>query len=244
MLQQTQQELTPAQSEQPQTTPYRTAIHDHGRYPVITGDKFFHNGYPYPINTTDKSGVRLDILTPIAAELDAMLGAYSRVCFVRFDLRLPEGTTVDTGNGWVSQLFRKLRERLKSKFRRPEGVTAPIHNFAYGWVREQKNAEQHHYHCWLALPHKHIQRIGGRTYGVGSAIVDIWCGLTGEEHTLTQLLSKNDKHSTSYVIHRGQPETLKGPIYWVSYLAKESGKQQTGKGDRVHSTSQLRNKKP
>lgn len=79
MQQQTQTELPPTQSAQPQTTPYRTIVHDHGRYPAITGDKFFHSGYPYPINTTDRSGVRLDILTPIAAELDAMLSAYSRV---------------------------------------------------------------------------------------------------------------------------------------------------------------------
>ena len=70
-----------------------------------------------------------------------MLSSYSRVYLTRFDLRLPAGTPVDTANEWVSQLFKKLRERLKSKFRRPEGVADPIPNFAYGWVREKRNGK-------------------------------------------------------------------------------------------------------
>ncbi|HBT3580429.1 TPA: inovirus-type Gp2 protein [Klebsiella michiganensis] len=244
MQQQTQTELPPTQSAQPQTTPYRTVVHDHGRYPVITGDKFFHNGYPYPVNTTAESGVRLDILTPIAAELDAMLSSYSRVYLTRFDLRLPAGTPVDTANEWVSQLFKKLRERLKSKFRRPEGVADPIPNFAYGWVREKEMAKQVHYHCWIALPHRQVKRLGTPTSGIAGAITEIWTSLSGGEPTLLEFPKSNDKYTKHYVIERGKPETLEGPIFWLSYLAKERGKYQTGKGDKVHSTSQLRNKKP
>lgn len=243
MLQQTQPELIPAQSEQLQTTPCRTVSHDHGRYQVITGGKFFYNGYTYPINTTDKSGVRLDILTPIAAELDAMLSAYSRVYLTRFDLRLPAGTPVGIANEWVSQLFKKLRERLKSKFRRPEGLANPVINFAYGWVREKEMAKQVHYHCWIALPHRQIKRLGTPTSGIAGAITEIWANLSGGEPTLVELPKSSDKYTKYYVIERGKPETLEGPILWLSYLAKERGKYQTGKGDRVHSASQLRNKK-
>jgi len=242
LLQQTQSELTPAQSEQLKTTPCRTVSHDHGRYQVITGDKFFHNGYTYPINTTDKSGVRLDILAPIAAELDAMLIAYSRVYLTRFDLRLPAGTPVDTANEWVSQLFKKLRERLKSKLRRPEGLANPIINFAYGWVREQEVAKQVHYHCWIALPHRQVKRLGTPTSGIAGVITEIWANLSGGEPTLVELPKSSDKYTKHYVIERGKPETLEGPLFWLSYLAKTRGKYQTGKGDRVHSTSQLRNK--
>lgn len=110
-----------------QATPYTTTVHKHGRYRVIAGDVFIRHGYDYPINTTDRSGVRLDILTPIAEQLDAMLSIYSRVYFTRFDLRLPENTPINTGNTWVSDLFKKLRERLKSKLNRPVGLaeTAP-----------------------------------------------------------------------------------------------------------------------
>ena len=243
MQQQTQTELSPTQPAQPQTTPYRTVVHEYGRYQVITGDNFFHNGYPYPINTTAESGVRLDILTPIAAELDAMQSAYSRVYLTRFDLRLPAGTPVDTANEWVSQLFKKLRERLKSKFRRPEGVAAPILNFAYGWVREKEMAKQVHYHCWIALPHRQVKRLGTPTSGVAGAITEIWANLSEGEPTLVEVPKSSDKYTKYYVIERDKPETLEGPILWLSYLAKERGKYQTGKGDKVHSTSQLRNKK-
>lgn len=64
---------------------------------------------------------------PLAAELDAMLSAYSRVYLTRFDLRLPAGTPVDIANEWVNQLFKKLRERLKSKFRRDRRTGKSCH---------------------------------------------------------------------------------------------------------------------
>ncbi|WP_105467712.1 YagK/YfjJ domain-containing protein [Escherichia coli] len=231
------------QSQITQTTPYTVITHAHGRYPVIAGDTFYHNGRAYQINTTEKSGVRLDILRPIVEELDAMLSSYSRVFLSRFDLRLPDGTAVEESNKWVRQLFKKLRERLKSKTKRPEGVTSPINEFAFSWVRERHEVEKDHYHCWIALPHRQINRLGGRSYGVGSAIIDIWCQLTGGEHTLVHLAKKKKaEYPNHYVIERGQPETLEGPIYWLSYLAKVRGKYQTGKYDRVHSTSQLRNR--
>ncbi|EFB6061861.1 inovirus Gp2 family protein [Escherichia coli] len=230
------------QSQITQTTPYTVITHTHGRYPVIAGDTFYHNGRGYQINTTEKSGVRLDILRPIVEELDAMLSSYSRVFLSRFDLRLPDGTAVEESNKWVRQLFKKLRERLKSKTKRPEGVTSPINEFAFSWVRERHEVEKDHYHCWIALPHRQINRLGGRSYGVGSAIIDIWCQLTGGEHTLVHLAKKKAEYPNHYVIERGQPETLEGPIYWLSYLAKVRGKYQTGKYDRVHSTSQLRNR--
>ncbi|WP_406601436.1 YagK/YfjJ domain-containing protein [Klebsiella quasipneumoniae] len=251
MLHQTQVELRHQpeqpqhpQSIQPQTTPCKTVTHDHGRYPVIVGDTFIHNGYAYPVNTTKESGVRLDILTPIAAELDAMLSAYSRVYFTRFDLRLPTGTPLETSNEWMRQLFKKLRERLKSKSRRPQGLADPILNFAYGWVREKERAKHVHYHCWVALPHRQVRRLGTPATGISGVITEIWCQLTGGKDTLVELLGKDKRFPESYVIERGKPETLEGPLYWLSYLAKERGKYPTGKGDKVHSTSQLRNKKP
>ncbi|WP_447742376.1 YagK/YfjJ domain-containing protein [Enterobacter asburiae] len=249
MLQQTQAELTRQpeqpqhpQSAQQQTTPCKTVTHDHGRYPVIVGDTFIHNGYSYQINTTKESGVRLDILTPIAAELDAMLSVYSRVYLTRFDLRLPAGTPLEASNEWMRQLFKKLRERLKSKFRRPEGLADPILNFAYGWVRERERAKQVHYHCWLALPHRQVRRLGTPTTGIAGVITEIWMNLSGGGAALVELPKSGDKYTNHYVIERGKHETLDGAFFWLSYLAKERGKYQTGEGDRVHSTSKLRNK--
>lgn len=230
------------QSMLTQATPYTTKVHTHGRYRVITGDVFIHHGYAYPINATDQSGVRLDILTPIAEQLDAILSIYSRVYFSRFDLRLPENTPIDTGNRWVSDLFKKLRERLRAKLNRPEGLAEPILNFAYGWVREQEKAKQVHYHCWIALPHRQVRRLGTPTSGIAGSIVEIWMGLTGGKAALVELPKATERYPNYYIIERNKPKTLEGPFLWVSYLAKERGKYQTGNGDRVHSTSKLSNK--
>ena len=229
--------ITTLQEEQsvsiPSDTQYRTVIHEHGRYRVIDGAQFIYNGYSYPVNATEKSGIRLDILTPIVEQLTAMQSYYSRVYFARFDLHLPKGTSIKTGNQWMSDLFKKLRERLKSKYKRPKGLDQPVKQFAYGWVREKEKAKQVHYHCWIALPQRQVQWLGMPNSGIGGAIVDIWCGLTNGEHTLVNLM--ND----GYVIYRGRPETMNEVIWRVSYLAKERGKYQTGKGDRIHSTSNI-----
>lgn len=226
-----------------EVTKSKNVYHEHGRHPVIIGTTFIHNGYPYAINSTLKSGVRLDILTAIANELDAMQESYSRVFLSRFDLRLPTGTPVETSNTWMSQLFKTLRERLKSKNGRPKGIAEPIINFAYGWVREKEKAKQVHYHCWIALPQRQVRKMGTQKHGIGGLITEIWMNLTGGEHTLVELPKARGEYPTHYIIKRGEPATLEGPILWLSYLAKERGKYQTGKGDRIHSTSKLSSKK-
>ncbi|WP_338324496.1 YagK/YfjJ domain-containing protein [Jejubacter calystegiae] len=171
-------------------------------------------------------------------ELDAMQRTYSRVFVARFDLRLPSGTAVETGNEWIRQLFKKLRERLKSKHRRPESITSPIREFAYGWVREKEKAKQVHYHCWIALPHRQVRSIGTANCGLGGAITEVWCDLTGGKPSLVEF------PGGEYIILRGEPETLEEPVWRISYLAKERGKFSTGQGDRLFSTSKLRHKYP
>ncbi|MEF3471631.1 inovirus-type Gp2 protein, partial [Citrobacter freundii] len=123
-----------------------------------------------------------------------------------------------------------------------EGLAEPILNFAYGWVREKEEAKQVHYHCWIALPHRQVRRLGTPTSGIAGSIVEIWMGLTGGKAALVELPKATERYPNHYVIERNRPETLKGPFLWVSYLAKERGKYQTGNGDRVHSTSKLSNK--
>jgi hypothetical protein len=43
-------------------------------------------------------------------ELKAVLGLYSRVFLARFDLHLPEFTSVEAGNKYIRQLFKRLRD--------------------------------------------------------------------------------------------------------------------------------------
>ncbi|WP_256127482.1 YagK/YfjJ domain-containing protein [Klebsiella pneumoniae] len=129
---------------------FHTVYHEHGRYKIINGGSFVHDGHEYPINSKG-SGVRHDILVAMVNELKAVLGFYSRVFLTRFDLHLPEFTSVEAGNKYIRQLFKRLRARLES---RNNGFSEKIINFAYGWVCEQEKASQPHYHCWIALPHR------------------------------------------------------------------------------------------
>ena len=93
---------------------FHTVYHEHGRYKIINGGSFVHDGHEYPINSKG-SGVRLDILVAMVNELKAVLGLYSRVFLTRFDLHLPEFTSADAGNKYIRQLFKRLRARLESR---------------------------------------------------------------------------------------------------------------------------------
>ncbi|AMZ77476.1 hypothetical protein JJQ28_14070 [Enterobacter asburiae] len=66
--------------------------------------------------------------------------------------------------------------------------------------------------------------------------------LTGGKATLVNLSKATKDYPDHYVIHRENPSTLEGPVFWLSYLAKERGKAQTGKGTRMYSTSKLSRK--
>ena len=66
--------------------------------------------------------------------------------------------------------------------------------------------------------------------------------LTGGNATLVNLAKATKDYPDHYVIHREHPSSLEGPVFWLSYLAKERGKSQTGKGTRLYSTSKLSNK--
>lgn len=236
MMQQSQVQL---QSSILPTTSFRNVYHEFGRYKAINGNSFVHDGHEYPINTKIGSGVRHDILMSTIKELKAIQRRYSRVFLTRFDLHLSEFTSVKEGNEYIRKLFKRLRARLDSG---NNGLSEPIIEFAYGWVCEQEKASQPHYHCWIALPHRQIRWFGTPDRGIAGAITEIWMKLTGGQATLINLSKATKDYPDHYVIHRDDPSTLKGPVFWLSYLAKERGKSQTGQGTRLYSTSKLSRK--
>ncbi|MEW5188357.1 inovirus-type Gp2 protein [Citrobacter freundii] len=164
---------------------------------------------------------------------------YSRVFLTRFDLHLPEFTSADVGNEYIRQLIKRLRSCLASN---NNGLSEPIIDFAYGWVCEQEKASQPHYHCWIALPHRSVRWFGTPERGIAGIITEIWMKLTGGNATLVNLSKSTKAYPDHYVIHRDAPESLNDPVFWLSYLAKERGKSQTGKGTRLYSTSKLNSK--
>lgn len=234
-----QQSQVQLQSSVLPTISFRNVYHEHGRYKTINGNTFVHDGHEYRINTRIGSGVRHDIFMATINELKAIQKRYSRVFLTRFDLHLPEFTSVDAGNEYIRKLFKRLRARLESG---NNGLAVPIIDFAYGWVCEQEKASQPHYHCWIALPHRQVRWFGTPERGVAGVITEIWMKLTGGKPTLVNLSKATKDYPDHYVIYRDNPSTLEGPVFWLSYLAKERGKSQTGKGTRLYSTSKLSNK--
>ncbi|STQ12312.1 Uncharacterised protein [Enterobacter cloacae] len=109
-----QQSQTLFESSVLSATSFRTVYHEHGRYKTINGNSFVHDGHAYRINTRIGSGVRHDILISTINELNAILKLYSRVFLTRFDLHLPEFTSVEAGNKYIRNLFKRLRDRLGS----------------------------------------------------------------------------------------------------------------------------------
>ena len=218
---------------------FRTVYHDHGRYKTINGNSFVHDGREYRINNRIGSGVRHDILMSTINELKAIQKRYSRVFLTRFDLHIPEFTSVEAGNECIRKLFKRLRARLASG---NNGLSEPVIDFAYGWVCEQEKASQPHYHCWIALPHRLVRWFGTPDRGIAGIITENWMKLTGGKATLVNLSKATKDYPDHYVIHREHPSSLEGPVFWLSYLAKERGKVQTGNGTRMYSTSKLSSK--
>ena len=66
--------------------------------------------------------------------------------------------------------------------------------------------------------------------------------LKGGKATLVNLSKATKDYPDHYVIHREHPSSLEGPVFWLSYLAKERGKAQTGMGTRMYSASKLSRK--
>jgi hypothetical protein len=106
-------------------------------------------------------------------------------------------------------------------------------------VCEQEKASQPHYHCWIALPHRLVNWFGTPDRGIAGIITEVWMKLTGGKATLVNLSKATKDYPDHYVVHRDDPESLEGPVFWLSYLAKERSKLQTGKGTRNYSTSKL-----
>ncbi|MBJ8993742.1 inovirus-type Gp2 protein [Citrobacter braakii] len=218
---------------------YRNVYHEHGRYKAIDGKSFVHDGYEYTINTRIGSGVRHDILMVMVTELKAMQRRYSRVFYTSFDLHLPAFTSVEAGNEYIRKLFKRLGARPESG---NNGLSEPIIDFACGWVCQQEKASQPHYHCWIAFTHRQVRWFGTPDRGIAGVITEIWMKLTGGKATLVNLPKSTKDYPDHYVIHRDDPSTLKGPVFRLSYLAKERGKSQTGKGTRLYTTLKLSRK--
>jgi len=210
-----------------------TNCRDDGRYSLIHTSEYVFEGLVYRLNyDPSKNGyhpIRKEIIDVFIKQLCAMQSHYSKVFAFRFDLSVPEGMSVSESNVLVSNLFERLRERFKKKAWNEQ----PSKRFAYGWVREKEKANQVHYHCWIALPYFQVQTAGFGYSGMIGLISELW-------DELTDGISRVHLPNGRYCIVRDDHDSLVDFVERISYLAKNSGKFSSGKGQRIFSTSKLR----
>lgn len=168
---------------------------------VIRANEVSLGGMTLAINCDERRGCYVEVLAALKQEMDAMLSHYSRVLFVRLDIRQREYCGDNTP---MSNFCRKLKKHLSRHYQ-----TTRIGHL---WVRELEKAEQQHYHLVLMLdghkvrhPSKLIRRV--------EAIAEGW-------DWPRPYTPKN----CYYWLERGNEEVYAAAFYRGSYLAKERGK--------------------
>ena len=112
-----------------------------------TIEETFHD---YPIMTDQQRGLACDtkILTEIERQFDYAEETKSKVFFMRYDIRFPEGYT-HADNGVFREFQSKFMKKLSRHGLKPQYVA----------VREQSREKHQHYHVALLLDGQKTQSI-------------------------------------------------------------------------------------
>ena len=168
---------------------------------VIWANEVSLGGMKLTINADSARGCYQEVLVALKREMDAMLSHYSRVLFVRLDIRQREYCG---DNAPMSDFCRKLKKHVSRHYK-----TVRI---GYLWVRELENAKQQHYHLVLMLD-GHKVRHPSRLIRRVEDIAEGW-------DWPRPYTPKN----CYYFLERGDEEVYRDAFYRGSYLAKERGK--------------------
>ena len=95
----------------------------------------------YQIQAYPTMPCRTDILDAIIDRIEHMTQRFSRVLFIRFDLRLPRWYACPTTKNPLTIFFNSFGQHLRRK-----DIA-----FQYVWVREQSREKHQHYHVMLLL---------------------------------------------------------------------------------------------
>ncbi|NHZ46313.1 YagK/YfjJ domain-containing protein [Nitratidesulfovibrio liaohensis] len=95
----------------------------------------------YPVQAYDGKPCRRDILDAIIDRIEYMTNRFSRVLFIRFDLRYPRDFYSSRKNNDIQRFFNSFTRYLSRK-----GIA-----FQYVWVREQSREKHQHYRVMLPL---------------------------------------------------------------------------------------------
>ena len=167
----------------------------------ITHNEYLNiDGVIFRVNSR-KSGINPRQLKMSLRQINNLLTYHNKICLIRFDLHQPHHTQ---DNQQITALFRQLGRQLSS--------LRDCKRIIYGWTREQEKAKQQHYHCWLALDGNKIKS----AFGILGMVEDLWHEIIGSHHW--------EPENATYMIKRGDHQSLATAVYRISYLAKGRGK--------------------
>ena len=199
-----------------------------------TIEETFHD---YPIMTDQQRGLACDtkILTEIERQFDYAEETKSKVFFMRYDIRFPEGYT-HADNGVFREFQSKFMKKLSRHGLKPQYVA----------VREQSREKHQHYHVALLLDgqktqsiHNHIldaERLWDSTLGLPAKengyglIDDCTTSRTGEKQINGVTLRPDDPE-----MEKKKDDCFKR----ASYLAKTNTKGNAPKGQREMFSSRI-----
>ena len=194
-----------------------TYNHQYNQYPIQCCE---HRTYGYSVDTLAK----LDSL------LAHMTTRFSKVLFVRFDVRYPQELAYSVDNILFSNFMGTLVRYCQRKDYAP----------AYLWVREHDSALNHHYHCIMLFNGHKIQN----SYGVLKKAQELWalqlntavpglvnfCAPTAMPNQYWLML-RNNQQNTNDMYNQG--------FQWGSYLAKVDTKETNLHGVRTVGSSRI-----
>jgi hypothetical protein len=172
------------------------------------------------------------ILQKIHERIQLMTERYSRVMFVRLDIRFPRGYQPQGGNEEVSHLFKMMKENARAR-----KIT-----FHFVWVREQGGSDNPHYHAIVLLDASRasnyieflteVTRVWGHVLGchavglIDRCDVDSFGNYTGNGVILQRPVRRavGEERSTQ---EQEFWVRLNWCYEWASYLAKVNQKEDT-----------------
>jgi hypothetical protein len=213
--------------------------------PEVTNTSFYRG---YKINVVKDVPCYKDILDNSIEQLEIMLTYYDPVFTFRFDLHLPKAPLFVVGGNpnyqkeatiKIGKFFKKLTNKLKAK-RTNDNSYNNHKQVAFQWVFEVEKEKQGHFHCWIAVANRKINKTGviGNTIeessGLHGLMQRLWTELTGGTYYAVNNPRK---------LVRKDNIKLKDAIYHYSYLAKKRGKgyeNEKRKGCKNHGSSRLK----
>lgn len=164
-----------------------------------------------------KEGTNTKIMTRIFEQVIQLIIRYSKVFIIRFDLRV---CIAMSNNKLMSKFRDKLNRQLKKKYNCDIG---------YAWAREQTDlSNTPHFHCAVFLNGHKVQK----SFPVGRVIDKICDSLI--------YISPFFPSNNGYMIKRADSKSIQRVIYRLSYLAKNTSKDNTPQGINQFQVSRLK----